>query len=91
MKQRLQRSARLHVTHRVVIGQGRGHGREGWVTQSIVAHAMRLRPGSYVLGLLNELHQAGKLNKKETLLPNGTTRYQFQDSYYAGEQTELPF
>ena len=82
MKQRLNRKSRLHVTMCVVIGQGRAHGRNGWVTQSVVAHAMDLRPGCYVLGLLNELHKLAVLDKKETVIPNRSQRYEFRIAGY---------
>lgn len=82
MKQRLNRRSRLHVTARVVIGQGRAHGRQGWVTQSVVAHAMGLRPGCYVLGILNELHKKGVLDKQEDMLTNQSLRYTFRIAGY---------
>ncbi len=91
MKQRLRRSARLHVTHKVVVGQGRAHGRNGWVTQSMVAHAMNMRPGCYVLGLLNELHRTGKLLKTKIQLPNGVWCYEFRDINHENFSDGIPF
>ncbi|MEE9580995.1 MAG: hypothetical protein V3V74_06755 [Nitrosomonadaceae bacterium] len=84
MKQRLNRASRLYDTYHAVIEEGRAHGRNGWVTQSIVAHAMNLRPGCYVLGLLNELFRKGRLVRITTPLVNGSKRYEFQDADYEG-------
>ncbi len=91
MKTRLHREARKHVTLKVVIGQGRAHGRAGWVTQTMVAHGMNIKPGSYVLGLLNELHKNGKLSRKSETLANGGTRYCFRISPHPQDKDWIPF
>lgn len=91
MKQRLDRKSRIRATSLAVVKEGRAHGRKGWVTQSIVAHAMDIRPGCYVLGLLQELFRDNKLERKIETAKNGTRVYKFRWLIRSQDRDWIPF
>lgn len=91
MKQRLDRESRLHAATEAVTEEGRRHGRGGWVTQSIVAHAMGLRPGGYVLGLLNELTKEGTLFRVYQERPRAKILFRIEVVDDSGPSQEIPF
>ena len=91
MKQRLHRRARLAVATGVVSEQGRAYKRQGWVTQTIVAHGMGIRPGCYVLGLLRQLVDDGVLEVRRIGLANGNVRYEFRLQEWCLPEDEMVF
>lgn len=91
MSQRLTHDERLHAIMEAVTKEGSRHGRRGWVTATVVRHAMGMKGSSYVKKLLDELHDAGRLLRTRTERPYQTIRTEYRPVIFDEKGKEADF